>query len=100
MGIKKKKRKTLFVSRVCPGFIWSVFYPAQTKLERFIFRLKYSGDLNTELSGFHMVETRLDPKWFGNQMPFEYQTASLFEYRTNERHLVFLCSGLVFKWSF
>ena len=26
-------------------------------------------------------------------------TAQTFEYRKNERHLVFLCAGLVFKWS-
>ena len=31
-------------------------------------------------------------------MPFEYQTAQTFEYRTNGRHLVFLCTGRVLEW--
>ena len=32
-------------------------------------------------------------------MPFEYRTAQLFEYQTNGRHLVFLCTGLMY-WSY
>ena len=32
-------------------------------------------------------------------MPFEYRTDQPFENRTNGRHLVFLCTGLVFEWS-
>ena len=32
-------------------------------------------------------------------MPFEYRTAQPFEFGINGRHLVFLFTGLVFKWS-
>ena len=46
-----------------------------------------------------MVKKRSDAKWSGFRMPFEYQTAWPFENRTIGHHLVFLCTGLVFKWS-
>ena len=53
---------------------------------------KYSGDLITKRSfGIQMVEKRLNAKWSGFQMPFEYWT--------NGCYLVFLCFGPVFIWS-
>ena len=55
---------------------------------------KYSEDLNTEL--VRLVEKRLDAKWSSFQMPFEYGSAQTFEDRTNGRHLVFLCTSLVY----
>ena len=45
-----------------------------------------------------MVEKRLDSKWSGFQMPFEYQIAQPFEYQTNGPHLVLLCTGPVFGY--
>ena len=49
-------------------------------------------------NSFGMVEKRLDAKWSGFWMPFEYLTAQTIDYQTNGHHLVSLCTGLVFKW--
>ena len=49
--------------------------------------------------GIQMVEKRLDAKWSGIQMPFEYWIAQPFEYRTNGCHLVFLWTDPVLEWS-
>ena len=40
-----------------------------------------------------MVQSRLDDKWFGTQLPFEYQTAQRFEYITIGCHHGFLCTA-------
>ena len=52
-----------------------------------------------KLLGIQMIEKRLDANWFGFWMPFEYRTAQPFAYWTYGCHLVFLSTGLVFKWS-
>ena len=46
-----------------------------------------------------MVKKILDAKWSGFGMTFEYRTAQRFEYQTNGRRIVFLCTGPVFEWS-
>ena len=55
-------------------------------------------DLSTELVWYSNGWKEVDAKWSGFGMPFEYRRAQPFEYRINWRHLVFLCTGLVFKW--
>ena len=54
--------------------------------------------MNIELVCIQMVKKRLDAKWSYIQMRFKYLTAQPFEHRTNEYHLVFLCTDPVFKW--
>ena len=62
-------------------------------------QLLYSGDLNTELVWCSNGGKKLDAKWSGFQMPFQYRTAQPSEYWTNGRHIVFSCTGPVFEWS-
>ena len=65
--------------------------------------LQWGSEYQTSLSGksgIQMVEKRSYAKWSSFQMPFENWTARLFEYRANGCHLVFLCTGAVFEWSF
>ena len=53
-----------------------------------------------KMTTFLLVEKRLDAKWSGFRMPYEYQMARPFEYWTNGSHLVFLFIGLLFEWLF
>ena len=59
----------------------------RTKSDRSVFNL-YSGDLNTDLIWYSNGQKRLNAKWSGFPMPFEYRRAWLFEFRTNGCHVV------------
>ena len=60
---------------------------------------EYCVDLNTELVWFSngLEEVGCQMVQFSNAV--ECQPPLPFKYRTNGRHLVFSCTGLVFKWS-
>ena len=83
------------VGHLSDQLLWSIFQSTVNMNYLYFEDLcifdKYNGDLNTKLVWDSNGPTKeVGCQWSGIQMPFEYWT--------NGCHLVFLCTGPVFKW--